>query len=251
MAGSVQCILNSSLFWLPTDDNLQAHSSTIYLFRCETAELLPLYSQCYAVLDAKEQERAMSYSQPTDRQRSVIQHGLLRGLLGWYLGVPISESFQFGEYGKPYLGGDDANHCCFNLSSSSGVFLIAIGDREMGIDIEKFESGVNYSNIAAQYFSKTELDYLSASAKPEQAFYLLWTRKEALMKAVGEGINDDLPHIPALNGVHTLPGNTINWITQSYVAAADNEVISITYPQPETVILTRQIEGAWAGALFN
>jgi 4'-phosphopantetheinyl transferase len=254
MAGSIQCVLNGNLSWQPVADTLMPQRNTVYLLRGKTAELFPLYDRCYAVLDDTEKERAMHYRQAADRQRYVIQHGLLRVLLGWYFNKPLfSDAFRYGEHGKPYLMADDAHRCFFSLSSSSGTFLIAIGDKEIGIDMEQSRPDFDYQDIAIQYFSKEEQIYIATSAHPEQTFFLLWTRKEALLKVTGKGINEDLHLVPVLNGVHLLPANYghKNWITQSYMSAPDGEVISVTYPKPETVILTRQVKIEWGNALFN
>lgn len=254
MAGSVQCVLNGHLSWLPVVDKHLPQNNTIYIWRGETAELLALYDRCYAVLDDTEKARAISFLQATDRQRYVIQHGLLHVLLGWYVGRPLfNKKLRYGKSGKPHLTDEGLSRCFFSLTSSCGGFLIAIGDREIGIDMERPRPEFDYQDIAVQYFGKAEQDYITASAKPEQMFLLLWTRKEALLKATEKGIDDDLALTPALNGAHLLPANygNRNWITQSYIAAADNEVISITHPKPEIMILTRQIEAAWAGVLFS
>lgn len=254
MAGSVQCIFSGGLSWSAVADTRSPQNNTIYLWRGETVKLLTLYDRCYKVLNDSEKGRAMSYTQPAYRQRYIIQHGLLRRLLGWYLNKCFyNDVFHYGEYGKPYLAGADAHRCFFSLSSSSGVFLIAISDKEMGIDIEQLKPGLDYQSIAAQYFSEAEQAYLSSSPKAAQAFCLLWTRKEALIKAMGKRMDDNLAEIPALNGVHSLPTNdgAVNYITQSYMTAIYNEAVSISYPQPEINIVTREIGAAWVNSLFN
>ncbi len=86
MPGSVKCIFNTDAVWQPAFFTGQIpQPNTIYTWHGITAELPQLYPSCYALLTADEQTKANTYFQADHRQRYVIQHGLLRKLLGWYL----------------------------------------------------------------------------------------------------------------------------------------------------------------------
>ncbi len=119
----------------------------------------------------------------------------------------------------------------FNLSSSGGEFIIAIGDKELGVDIECRKAGIDYQSILLQYFEANEREYINHASNPLEAFFLLWTRKEALLKATGKGIDDNLQMVPALNGKHILPDSydDVDWLTASF-KLKNNGVMSIAYP---------------------
>lgn len=233
MPGSNNCTFNIDASWqtsiLPPAQ--APRHDTIYIWHGVTANLLHLYPDCHELLNVTEQAKANRYFQPADRQRYVIQHGLLRLLLGWYLKLPVfTNAFIYGDGGKPYLPETDAQSCFFNLSNSAGEFIIAIGDRELGVDIEQLKAGFNYRDMITHYFGADEQHYIANAPNPVKAFFLLWTRKEALLKATGKGIDDSLPTVPALNGKHILPDNynDTDWLTGSF-KAGDNSMISVTY----------------------
>lgn len=235
MQGSVHCMFNDNAAWqvLPFSA-LIPQSGVIYIWHGITADLLHLYTDCYALLSADEQTRADSYSQTDDRQRYVIQHGLLRALLGWYLKTAaFAGGYVQGHAGKSYLPDHNIQPCFFNLSGSAGEFLIAIGDTELGVDIAHLKPGFTYHDIASCYFGPDEQAFIRCSENAVDAFFLLWTRKEALLKATGKGIDNDLPRIPSLNGKHPLPDNYnhTDWLTTSFNAGS-NSIVSITCRQP-------------------
>lgn len=233
MPGSVNCTFINDVVWHKQQalHSAAPQRDTIYIWHGLTNELLHLYTDYYALLNAEEQIRAANYSQLADRQRYVIEHGLLRLLLGWYLKTTVFEgTYVYGHHGKPYLPDHDIQSCFFNLSSSVGEFVIAVGDRELGVDIEYLNTGFNYQDIFFQYFGTDERAFITGSENPDDAFFLLWTRKEALLKATGKGVDDDLLLIPALNGKHALPDNynDVDWLTTSF-RTGNNSMMSITY----------------------
>ena len=233
MPGSVHCTFNNDAAWgvLPFPAFIP-QGDTIYIWHGVTTELLHLYNDCSTLLSTDEQTRANRYTQIDDRQRYVVQHGLLRVLLGWYLKTAVFNGvYRQGHNGKPYLPDDYIPPCFFNLSSSAGEFLIAIGDAKLGVDIEYLQPGFTYQDVAPQYFGPSEQDFITRSVNPVEAFFLLWTRKEALLKATGKGVDDDRLLIPPLNGKHALPDDDDNtdWLTQSFKAGS-NSIMSVTYP---------------------
>lgn len=240
MPGSIYCTFKNNIAWQLRGFPVQKpQHNAIYLWHGQTANLLHLYTDCYALLNAGEQARANRYFQLADRQRYVIQHGLLRQLLAWYLSAPLFiNNFIYNNSGKPYLPKNGAQLCFFNLSHSAGEFLIAIGDNEMGVDIEQLKTGFGYQAIVKQYFGTAEQQNIAGAASPVETFFLLWTRKEALLKATGKGIDDNLPDVPALDGKHVLPGNydNIDWLTTSF-KAGHNSMVSISHAARQAELL--------------
>lgn len=152
-------------------------------------------------LDADERARAARFRFERDRCRWTVARGFLRQKLGERLDIPPGAvRFRHGPRGKPALwdppAGAAADDLRFNLSHSGGRALCALaGGREIGVDLECGEHlGNDLHALAARIFSPPALTRwrgLPAGAR-RTAFLCAWTRKEAFLKATGEGLVDDL-----------------------------------------------------------
>lgn len=235
MPGTVNCSFIGKPDWHTSClSNFSDQSNTIYILHGVTTGLLPLYDSCFALLNPQEQAKGLRYYQLQHQQRYVIQHGILRALLGKYMGPsPLEIGFTYNTTQKPYLAAPK-QACYFNISHTQNEFLIAIGDVELGVDIEYINPSFAYREVASNYFSSAEVAYINASPHPTEAFFLLWTRKEALLKSCGTGIDDDLPAMPALDGRYALPAGykDITWLTESFYAGKEC-MGSLTYPSPK------------------
>ena len=144
-------------------------------------------------LGADERARAERFAFRRDRDRFIVRRGLLRAILGRYLSVdPARLQFDYGASGKPAL----ARRCGgmqlrFNVSHSAGLVLYAVTrGREVGVDLEQIRPAIAREGVAEHFFSPAEVTALRAlpeEAQPE-AFFACWTRKEAYVKARGEGL---------------------------------------------------------------
>ena len=144
-----------------------------------------------AGLSEDERARAARFVFARDTRRFVVARSALRALLAGYLDVPAAGlAFVYGPHGKPALAGGGAA-LGFNLSHSGEIALIAVAwERALGIDVEQWRSLPDLAALAARSFSPREramLDALPESQQPE-AFFCCWTRKEAFIKATGEGL---------------------------------------------------------------
>jgi 4'-phosphopantetheinyl transferase len=157
------------------------------------ADLEPAADQLAALqktLTAVEIERANRFRFWRHKRRYIAGRGILRLLLGRYLCVsPPDVKIAYSEYGKPFL---PANRIQFNLSHSKGIALYAFClAADIGIDLEKIRPISDAQAIAARFFSSGE--YARFQSLPEEkrndAFFACWTRKEAFIKAVGEGLS--------------------------------------------------------------
>ena len=142
-----------------------------------------------AGLSAEESERASGLLSGTHQRRFVVARGMLRQLLGLYLDQdPGAVAFARGAHGKPFLQKGGLH---FNVSHTHELALYAIArNREVGIDVEWPRPQVAHEQIAARFFSLEEQEALAqvpAEAR-QAAFYNIWTRKEAYVKARGDGI---------------------------------------------------------------
>jgi 4'-phosphopantetheinyl transferase len=142
-------------------------------------------------LDDDERVRAARFVVPAARRRFVVARVALRQLLGHYTGTdPGALRLEAGARGKPALA--VAHVLRFNVAHSGDWALIALArGREVGVDIEATPRDIDPLGVAAQVFSDAERHALQAVALGERhdAFARIWTRKEAYIKARGEGFS--------------------------------------------------------------
>ena len=146
------------------------------------------------VLSPDERARAERFRFDKDRNQFIEARAALRLLLSQYLSVSPKElTFCFGVHGKPALAnGLSNNGLRFNLSRRDGLALIAVtNDREIGVDVELIQADLPVFEIAEVSFSENELAALRSLPESLRAagFYNCWTRKEAYVKARGEGFS--------------------------------------------------------------
>jgi len=147
-----------------------------------------------------EWQRANRFRFDRHRRQYVVGRGALRSLLAAYTGTrPELIPFTYGPRGKPFLGGSAApppalpgdDDLFFNLSNSDEAALVGfVRGREIGVDIEYMKPMPDCEQISERFFSESERAVLRAlpAAVKEEAFFNCWTRKEAYLKAVGEGL---------------------------------------------------------------
>jgi 4'-phosphopantetheinyl transferase len=143
-----------------------------------------------AWLSADERARAARYRRPRDRQRFERRRGWLRQVLGAYLGLPPADvRLEYGAHGQPLVAGRTGLR--FSLSHADGRVLCALGTgRRIGVDLACARPGPADDAVARALFAPGEIAGLRA-LPPEArgpAFHRCWTRKEAYVKARGEGL---------------------------------------------------------------
>ena len=145
-------------------------------------------------LSSDERQRAARFVYESHRRRFIVSRGRLRVLLAGYCNrMPHEIQFRYGPQGKPALAvGWDRSGIRFNLSHSDDWALYAFSkDREVGIDVERVRKLHDIEALADRYFAppeQTELQGLPAEQRLI-GFFNIWTRKEALLKAVGSGLS--------------------------------------------------------------
>jgi 4'-phosphopantetheinyl transferase len=142
------------------------------------------------ILSAEERARADRFHFEKDRHQFIESRAALRHILSQYLKVePESLTYSLTGHGKPGLSNSDVR---FNLSRRDGLALIALAKgREIGVDVELVRPDLDLWEIAEVSFSESELKTLRAVPQADQVagFYNCWTRKEAFIKAIGEGFS--------------------------------------------------------------
>jgi 4'-phosphopantetheinyl transferase len=149
------------------------------------------------VLDSDELLRVQRFRFERDRRRFIVARSVLRSILGVYVKLPPAQiQFTYGPRGKPALAaacGD--GRLRFNVSHSQELALYAVTcDREVGVDIEWMRPLDDAESIAPHFFSAYEraaLRNLPVHLR-HQGFFNCWTRKEAYIKAIGEGLYQPL-----------------------------------------------------------
>ena len=148
-------------------------------------------------LSDEERRRVGRYRRLEDQRRSIVARSTLRLLLGRYLGLPAHD-VELAQHpgGKPCLaGGLSATQLEFNLSDAHELVALAftVGS-PVGVDVEHVHRRVDTEAVAARFFAPGEVAALRLLEGEQRrlAFFRCWTRKEAFLKATGEGLRGGL-----------------------------------------------------------
>jgi len=224
--------MDPTITWSPAPRVLTLAPNSLHVWRASLDVPPESLARFSALLPEREAARAKRFFYDRDRHPYTVAQATLRVLLGRYLQIPPeSVRTQNGPQGKPYLAKQlHASKLQFNISHSLGMALFAFAhQRELGIDIEKIRPNFASRDIAQRYFSRQETAELDAlpPASYTEAFFLCWTRKEAYIKARGQGL-----HIPLDSFSVTLTPDRPATLTSS-----DSECWSIYSfrPSPEFV----------------
>lgn len=184
--------------WLDPPRDLRLETGDLHIWRVWLSQQPPDHLvRLRQLLSTDEQERAARFHFPHHREWYIVARGTLRILLGRYLNrPPQSISFDYGDQGKPKLAGPASpNRLEFNVSHSHEVALMGfIWERPIGVDIEQIRTMKDMAQVAKRFFSPQEFAVWSAVPPDHQplAFFNCWTRKEAYIKVIGEGLTHPL-----------------------------------------------------------
>jgi 4'-phosphopantetheinyl transferase len=203
----------------PPPADLALTSGEIQIF-CASLDLSPSRLECLAkTLSADERGRAARFYFARDGNRFLAGRGILREILAWLLGGrPDELIFSNGINGKPRLAALVAtNDLHFNLAHSDSLVIYAVSRaHEVGIDLERIRPIQDAEEIAAHFFHERERAqwHSLSSDQKTAAFFDCWTRKEALLKASGEGLGGPMEQIDTFAPVNP-------WSLQSLTPAVD------------------------------
>jgi 4'-phosphopantetheinyl transferase len=185
------------------------------------------------MLAADELARAARFHFDRDRNHFIVARALLRKLLAAYLDIGAGElQISYAEKGKPSLEKSGRGSLKFNVAHSHGLGIYAFSwNREVGIDLEFIREDLADEKIAERFFSPSEIHSLRdlPAELRKQAFFNCWTRKEAYIKARGEGLSIPLDEFDvslrpgeeaALLRNHKDPGEVTRWSMQSVAVPA-------------------------------
>lgn len=211
--------------WETPRQPLRLGSDEVHVWRASLEQPTERLAAFVETLSERERERAERMRAPLHRDRTVAGHGILRDVLARYLSLlPREIAYRYGRWGKPALersrGVPDLR---FNVSHSEDAALIAVTwGRELGVDLERIREERPVDRLAQRFFSPAEhqaiLQLPEAARLP--AFFAVWSRKEAYIKAIGRGLTlpldafdvsvDPAAH-PALLATRHDPGAEARW----------------------------------------
>lgn len=190
-------IIEEICFWPPAHSEPSIGDRDVHVWFAKLDLSDSQLHSFYEILNETEAQKSERFHFERHRVRYIVSHGILRKILSLYLNIPPQAlRFRSGVHGKPSLDlnqGNDVLH--FNMARSGSFAIYAITRlNQVGVDIEKMRSNVDFDQIVRQYFSAEELEsYRKLPAENHQvAFYHGWTRKEAYIKATGDGLHHRL-----------------------------------------------------------
>ena len=146
-----------------------------------------------SIISEDEQKRAAKFYFEKDRVRFIVARGFLRMILACYIKkTPEEFRFRYNKFGKPSLENINNNNVQFNLSHSDKMIVYGFTScRDIGIDIERIRTSEDTVQILDHFFSELEKEEFKMipEEKKKETFYQCWTRKEAYIKARGEGLS--------------------------------------------------------------
>jgi 4'-phosphopantetheinyl transferase len=214
----------------------------IFFGETESIESRISYLKKYITID--EQLRADKFYSDIDRKTYISCHAILRLVLSSRLNInPLDLEFIKGPQGKPGL---TDNHAFFNIAHTREAFVIAFArDFPVGIDLEKIRDGINIHSVSNTYFSNSENEFMQKSEKDEtERFFMLWTRKEAMLKAIGSGIINNLSDVNVSEPINFLKKESFNGLGYSvfdkyyvYSLKQSGFYLSLAIPQQSSICI--------------
>ena len=182
--------------WAAAPERLVLENHEVHVWRAVLDVSGPALQRLRHILAPDERARADRFHFQKDQEHFVVARGALRTILGRYLQrAPELVAFRYGLRGKPELAepseAGEAGPLTFNVSHSHGLALYAVSVRRaVGIDVEHVRPFPSSHQIAERFFSAEEIAGLCSLPDDvqQEAFFRCWTRKEAILKAKGEGL---------------------------------------------------------------
>lgn len=179
--------------WSPPPRGWTLGADEVHVWRASLALPAGELERHARILAIDERSRAERFRFPVHRDRFIAGRGIQRRILAGYLGVePAAIVYHIGKHGKLSV---DATEVRFNVSNAGDRLLLAVAlGREIGVDLEEVRAMPDAAPIARRFFSSVENEAFAAVPPDarDRAFFTCWTRKEAFIKAVGEGLSRPL-----------------------------------------------------------
>jgi 4'-phosphopantetheinyl transferase len=235
------------------DANQIFNKSCLNIFLIDIDHQLSHLDDLFSLLSEYEKEASKKYRLIRDRQKFIVSKAIRRNILSKYLELdPQTLSFFINDFKKPYIISEEALY--FSVSYSGQYIAMAFHSKEIGLDIEILSNLFDYETILGQVFSKDERLSINEAPERTKQFYTLWTRKEALIKATSQGIDDYFTDIPSLTGIHYLPKSILHKNLDYVISTAivhDNILLSIAFSSNGEVTPNKINLYNWSNILTN
>jgi 4'-phosphopantetheinyl transferase len=179
--------------WTTAPKNLNLSTDEVHIWQINLEQPEGELQSYLQTLSSDEVARAERFYFQQHRQRFIAGRGILRAILGRYLGVePQKVCFDYQSRGKPILAAEFADSgLAFNLSHSQELGLCAVScQREIGVDLEYIRPLSDLAALAERFFLPREYAIVQSlpANQQQEVFFRYWTCKEAYLKATGDGI---------------------------------------------------------------
>ncbi|SMC95725.1 4'-phosphopantetheinyl transferase family protein [Pedobacter nyackensis] len=201
-----------------------------HLFKIEVDTYFDLIQDTYIdILNDQEITKASRFLKTKDAESYIVTRYVLRNLLAHFVLIPPADiHFHFSSDKKPKVDGIE-----FNISHSGNFIIIAISLAPIGIDIEFINQNFDFDPLMNAIFNEEESSLINKNADRLLWFYVLWTRKEAILKASGEGLTEDLTK---LNVVAPIVGRFDTYFEVKSLLLDQNYVIGLATEVPDSTI---------------
>ena len=226
----IECIKN----WSPPAGDISLGAAEVHVWMSRLSLPEAVLTKIGRWLSGDERERAARFRHDKHRNNFIVGRAMMRGVLGRYVDAePDQMEFKYLAHGKPQLAGEHAtSHIEFNLSHSGDVALCAVTLGEtVGVDVERVRDLRDMQGLANRFFSAHEARELDQEPSDRQleSFFRCWTRKEAYVKAIGQGITCPLDSF-AVTLTADAPPQLLH-IDEDETVAANWSMVTIM-PQP-------------------
>jgi len=181
------------LTWAVSERPPALYDNEVHVWSANLQVPADVVANLLSVLSGDERARAARFRFDVDRNEYTVRRGILRRILSRYAGTDPQEiAFTYSRFGKPALYRPQDSGIEFNLSRSKGLALYAFArNRIVGVDVEYIDNCIDGESIVERFFSPAEVATWRglATALRADGFFNAWTRKEAFIKAIGEGLS--------------------------------------------------------------
>lgn len=192
---SVELPFECEVTWTDFDHNLPLDLHSDHVFKIKVSQYFnSIKATTDQILSSDEIIKSKRFLMQSDRERYLCTRYALRRIIS--LGTSRSASnllFSEGSNKKPFIQGIE-----FNISHSGDCIVIALSMKPVGIDVELIKENFDFDPLIPECFHKQEEHLIRSSLNKREAFYVLWTRKEAILKATGEGLLNNLKALDCL-----------------------------------------------------
>lgn len=224
-------LFNSDIEWKNYQQNqiINIEQLNVFKFSVDKVydQIASIYTEALSEIELKKADRFLHFG---DKKKFIVSKYMLRNLLSKLISTtPASILFELTQHKKPAI----KEKVEFNITHSNNIVLIAINKNPVGLDIEFINKDFDYESLMPRVFNEPEQFYINSNNNRLIYFYLLWTRKEALLKATGEGLLDHLEELFCLPEV--IYRHQSKYHLSSFLVD-DGYVASVAY-SPDTEIL--------------